>query len=174
MNRRQLLKFGILASLIYFTPLEALAYEERSISVYNTHTGDVLKKIVYWEQGTYIPEALNIINYTLRDHRTEEVHKIDPKLVDLMAELSRKIGTRHPFEIVSGYRSLETNNKLLKTSNKVAKNSYHIKGKAVDLYLPNIPLKKLHQAAISMRKGGVGYYPKSGFIHIDTGRVRRW
>ena len=180
MNRRQFLKAGLFASLICVAPLPAWARTgftgpaERTLSLFNTHTGERLKKVVYWEQGIYLPDALQDINYVLRDHRTDEIHAIDPKTIDLMAAISRRIGANRPFEIISGYRSPETNRLLRSLSRGVAKNSYHMQGKAVDLRLPGVPLKTLRKAALELRMGGVGYYPKSDFVHVDTGGVRTW
>ncbi len=140
----------------------------------NTHTGEQLKKVVYWEKGIYIPDALSDINYILRDHRADEVHSIDPMTIDLMAAISRQLGASRPFEIISGYRSPKTNALLARKSSGVAKKSYHMQGKAVDLRLPGVPLKTVRKAALNLRMGGVGYYPKSNFVHIDSGRVRSW
>lgn len=180
MNRRQILKVGLIASLVCLSPMSVWARSgftgasERSLSLLNTHTGERLKEVVYWEKGLYIPDALQDINYVLRDHRTDEVHKIDPSTLDLMAAISRKIDAKRPFEIISGYRSPQTNQYLRSASGGVAKNSYHIQGKAVDLRLPGVPLKTVRNAALSLRKGGVGYYPRSNFVHIDSGAVRTW
>jgi len=179
-SRRQLIKVGLLASVVCLNPLPAWARyslldtPERSLSLLNTHTGDRLKQIVYWEKGSYLPEALHDINYILRDHRTDEVHEIDPLTLDLMAALSRKLDAQRPFEIISGYRSPQTNASLRKNSSGVAKNSYHMKGMAVDLRLPGVQLKTLRKAALELRMGGVGYYPKSDFVHVDSGNVRSW
>mgnify|MGYP000356535900 CR=1 FL=1 len=180
LNRRQLLRAGLLASAVCLSPLPAwanyslLGAPERSLSLVNTHTGELLKKVVYWEQGSYLPDALDHLNYALRDHRTDEVHSIDPITLDLMAAISRKIGAKQPFEIISGYRSPKTNAALRKKSGGVAKNSYHMQGKAVDLRLPGVPLKVVRKVALDLRMGGVGYYPQSDFVHIDSGRVRSW
>lgn len=179
-NRRQLLKVGLLASVVCLNPLPAWARyslldsPERSLSLLNTHTGDRVKQIVYWEKGSYLPEALQDINYILRDHRTDEVHSIDPITLDLMAALSRKFHANRPFEIISGYRSPQTNASLRKSSKGVAKNSYHMQGMAVDLRLPGVSLRTLRKAALDLRMGGVGYYPKSNFVHVDSGAVRSW
>jgi len=179
-NRRQLLRVGLLASVVCLNPFPAWARyslldtPERSLSLLNTHTGDRLKQIVYWEKGVYLPEALQDINYILRDHRTDEVHTIEPATLDLMAALTRKLDANRPFEIISGYRSPQTNASLRKASNGVAKNSYHMKGMAVDLRLSGVPLKTLRKAALDLRMGGVGYYPKSNFVHVDSGAVRSW
>ena len=130
--------------------------------------------VVYWDQGSYLPDALSHISYVLRDHRTDEVHSIDPMTLDLLAAISRKVDARHSFEIISGYRSPLTNKLLRSKSRSVAKNSYHMQGKAVDLRLPGVPLKVVRKAALDLRMGCVGYYPKSDFVHIDSGRVRSW
>lgn len=180
MTRRQVLRAGVLGSLVCLAPAQALAQlsligaKERSLSLLNTHTGERVKEVVYWEQGDYVLDALENLNHVLRDHRTNEIHPIDPMTLDLMAAVSRKVGAKQPFEIISGYRSPLTNRNLSSKSSGVAKNSYHMQGKAVDLRLPGVPLKTLRKAALDLRMGGVGYYPKSGFVHIDSGRVRSW
>ncbi len=180
MSRRRILKIGLLASIACLSPMPAWARfglsgaSERTLSLLNTHTGERLKEVVYWEKGLYLPDALQDINYVLRDHRTDEIHTIDPLTLDLMAAISRKLDVRRSFEIISGYRSPQTNQILRSASSGVAKNSYHIQGKAVDLRLPGVPLKTVRKAALSLRKGGVGYYPKSNFVHVDSGAVRSW
>jgi uncharacterized protein YcbK (DUF882 family) len=180
LTRRQILTAGVLGSLVCLSPVQALAklsltgVQERSLSLLNTHTGERLKEVVYWEKGDYILDALENLNHVLRDHRTNQVHPIDPMTLDLMAAISRKVGAKQPFEIISGYRSPQTNKALSKQSRGVAKNSYHMQGKAVDLRLPGVPLKTVRKAALDLRMGGVGYYPKSGFVHIDSGKVRNW
>jgi uncharacterized protein YcbK (DUF882 family) len=180
MTRRQILKAGLFASLVCAVPLPAWARAgfvgpaERTLSLLNTHTGEHLKEVVYWEKGLYLPDALQDINYVLRDHRTDEIHDIDPKTIDLMAAIARKLEANRPFEIISGYRSPQTNQLLRRISRMVAKNSYHMQGKAIDLRLPGVPLKTVQKAALDLRMGGVGYYPKSNFVHVDTGDVRTW
>jgi uncharacterized protein YcbK (DUF882 family) len=180
LNRRQILKAGVLGSLFCLFPMQALAKfsltggQERSLSLLNTHTGERLKEVVYWEQGNYVLDALEHLNHVLRDHRTNEVHPIDPMTLDLMAAISRKVEAKRPFEIISGYRSPQTNKALNKQSRGVAKNSYHMQGKAIDLRLPGVPLKAVRKAALELRMGGVGYYAKSDFVHIDSGKVRSW
>jgi len=180
LNRRQLLKAGLAASLVCMTPWSALASynldasEFRSLSLYNTHTGEMLRKLVYWEQGEYLHEALDDINYLLRDHRSDQVTTMDPKVIDLMSALKRKFPNTKPLEIISGYRSPETNQNLRNTSSGVAKNSFHMQGRAVDLRIPGVPLKTLRKVALQLHRGGVGFYPKSDFVHVDTGPVRTW
>ena len=180
LKRRQILKAGVLGSLFCLCPMQALAQfsltgvQERSLSLLNTHTGERLKEVVYWEKGDYILDALENLNHVLRDHRTNQVHPIDPMTLDLMAAISRKVGANQPFEIISGYRSPQTNKALNKQSRGVAKNSYHMQGKAVDLRLSGVPLRAVRKAALELRMGGVGYYSKSDFVHIDSGKVRSW
>ena len=180
LSRRQVLKGGLLLSLACLSPVPSWANisqlrgAERSLSMTNLHTGELLKDVVYWESGRYIPDALENIDYVLRDHRTNDIHPIDPMTLDLMAAISRKVGAKGPFQIISGYRSPQTNKLLNNSTNGVAKKSYHMQGKAVDLRLPGVPLKALHKAALELRMGGVGYYPKSDFVHVDSGRVRSW
>jgi len=180
LTRRQILTAGVLGSLVCLAPVQALAklsltgVQERSLSLLNTHTGERLKEVVYWEKGDYILDALENLNHVLRDHRTNQVHPIDPMTLDLMAAISRKVGAKQPFEIISGYRSPQTNKALNKQSRGVAKNSYHMQGKAIDLRLPGVPLKAVRKAALELRMGGVGYYAKSDFVHIDSGKVRSW
>ena len=145
----------------------------RALAFLNSHTGDELD-VVYWAEGRYQPDALKQLDYVMRDWRSGEVAPIDSKLFDLLHLLRKDMDTEAPFAIVSGYRSPATNAKLREHSNGVAKRSLHMKGKAIDVSLPGRRLSSLRDMAVSVRAGGVGYYPKSGFIHIDTGRVRSW
>ncbi len=180
MNRRQLLKTGLLASLVCLTPIpvwaryDLLGSSERSLSLFNTHTGEKLKRVVYWEGGDYLPDALHSISYLLRDHRADEVKQIDPQTIDMLFALKQKFSIEQPFEIISGYRSPQTNRLLRSASNGVAKKSFHMQGKAIDLRLPGVPLQTLRKAALQLKLGGVGYYPKSDFVHVDIGAVRSW
>jgi uncharacterized protein YcbK (DUF882 family) len=178
-SRRGFLAAGLLTTAACLFPHKAVSAAfnvfspEKFLSFYNTHTGEALKSI-YWEQGTYLPQALSDINYILRDHRTEEVKEIDVELLDLLFALRQKLGCTMPFNIISGYRSPETNTFLNSMSNGVVKNSLHIFGKAIDIRLPGYSLKVLRRAAIDLRRGGVGYYPSSDFVHVDVGRIRYW
>ncbi|MEW6517923.1 MAG: DUF882 domain-containing protein [Thermodesulfobacteriota bacterium] len=179
LSRRGFITLGLITALSSAVPLEALGAvrkliaPERSLSIYNTHTGEKLRS-VYWCQGKYVPDALADINHILRDHRTGDIQKIDTKLLDLLHVLHREFHTREPFHIVSGYRSAKTNNLLRKRSRGVAKNSLHTCGKAVDIRLPGRRLENLLTAAVELRSGGVGFYPRADFIHVDVGRVRYW
>jgi uncharacterized protein YcbK (DUF882 family) len=139
----------------------------------NLHTGEKLKT-VYWRDGEYLPEAMRHIDWLLRDFRAEEIHPIDPRLLDLLAALHARLASRRPFEVISGYRSPATNAMLARLSGGVAQNSLHMQGMAIDIRVPGRDLRCVRAAALSLRCGGVGYYPSSDFVHLDTGRVRSW
>ncbi len=149
------------------------ASDMRSVCLDNLHTGEKLQA-VYWEQGEYIPDVLDAVNEHLRDYRTGEIHPINPALLDLLDTLSSLTGTDASFQVISGYRSAATNAMLRERSEEVAKKSFHIQGMAIDIRLPGIELEHLHAAALSLGRGGVGYYPDSNFIHVDVGPVREW
>ena len=178
-NRREVLKIGAAsaASLALYDPLSALAsYREpieKKLSFYNTHTGESLQTI-YRSAYQYIPENLRAINHIMRDHRTGEVKEIDTRLLELLNVLSMAVDSKSPFYIISGYRSPESNRKLMMRSSRVAKRSMHMYGKAVDISLPDCKLKDLKAAAMKLGGGGVGYYPDARFVHVDVGRVRYW
>jgi len=145
----------------------------RSVALYNIHTCEHVVA-TYWAEGVYIEEEIAALNRVLRDFRTGEVHPIDPTLFDLLHDLGSAFGTSAPFQVISGYRSPKTNEALRRSTSGVAKRSLHTLGRAIDINLPGVELERLRQAARSLGRGGVGYYPKSGFIHVDTGRVRFW
>ena len=145
----------------------------RRVAFHNLHTGEVVDA-VYWEQGAYVPDALSEVNHVLRDFRNGQTHTIDPRLLDLLDALSAKVETRSPFHVISGYRSPQTNAMLRRRSSGVAHDSLHMKGLAIDIRLADVDLPRLHQAALSLQGGGVGYYPSSDFVHVDVGPVRRW
>lgn len=155
------------------TSLFAMSEASRELSFYNTHTGESLTT-TYWEQGSYHPEALAEINHLLRDHRTGTDHEMNRELIDLLYRLQTKVGSHRDFHIISGYRSPKTNAMLNGKSGGVAKKSLHMQGKAIDIRLPGTDLSDLRKAALALRGGGVGYYERSNFIHLDVGRVRRW
>jgi uncharacterized protein YcbK (DUF882 family) len=145
----------------------------RVIAFDHLHTGERLS-LVYWAQGRYVPGALARVNYLLRDFRTGDVHPIDPRLLDLLAAVSARLDTREPYEIVSGYRSPATNEWLREHTEGVASNSLHMQGLAVDVRIPGRSLSALHRTALALKGGGVGYYPRSDFVHVDVGPPRRW
>jgi uncharacterized protein YcbK (DUF882 family) len=145
----------------------------RSLSFVHTHTGERLTA-AYWKDGEYQPEVLDQVNRLLRDFRTNEVHTIDRALLDLLFDLRTKVGSERAFHVISAYRSPKTNEMLRKSSNGVAEHSMHLLGKAIDVRLESFPTARLAEAARSLRRGGVGYYSASDFVHVDTGRVRYW
>lgn len=145
----------------------------RTLSFNNIHTGEKLK-IDYWVDGNYVPDALQTINHLLRDYRNGQVHVIEPKLLDLLTTLRGRLETEEALEVISGYRSPQTNAMLHAESSGVAAKSLHMKGMAIDIRIPGRALSVLHQTALNLRAGGVGYYPKSDFVHVDVGRVRQW
>lgn len=148
--------------------------EIRRVSLYNLHTGETARNIVYKEKGVVINDALSELNYVLRDFRTGDVKQMDVNLMDLLDSLSRSVDANMPFNVISGYRSPFTNELLSERSNGVAKNSMHMQGRAIDIRVPGIALTNLRNAAKSLQIGGVGYYAASDFVHVDTGRVRYW
>lgn len=145
----------------------------KTISFEHTHTGEKLK-ITYFEHDRYIKGALQEINYLLRDFRTDDVHPIDPALLDQLFDLKQSIGFHKPFLILSGYRSPITNARLRKHSHGVAEHSYHMQGRAIDIRVEGVSCKTIKNNALVMAQGGVGYYPRNNFVHLDTGRYRTW
>ena len=145
----------------------------RALTFHHTHTGENLTA-EYFCRGGYVPDALAAINRHLRDFRTGDQHVIDPALLDLLHRLAVVTGTTKPFYVISGYRSPKTNHMLREKSTGVAASSLHMVGKAIDIRLPDVALTRLRGAAIGLHAGGVGYYPASNFVHVDSGRVRVW
>ncbi len=183
-SRRHLLQFGCLAAASYLlstptwasrqSPAPSIASSpERKLSFYNLHTGEALRT-VYWQDGTYVPEGLADIDHILRDHRTDDTVAIDLGLIDLLYALQQLLETDQPFHIISGYRSPNTNAMLRRQSEGVDKKSLHMQGRAIDIRVPTRRLQVLRQAALKLDRGGVGYYPRSDFVHVDTGNVRQW
>ena len=146
---------------------------ERFVQLVNAHTNESLDA-VYWRDGAYIPDTMHRINRVLRDHLSGDVHTMDPRLIDLLGELRRTMGVSEPFSVISGYRSPRTNAWMARTERGVAAHSLHIKGQAADIELPGYDISTLHNTALAMAEGGVGYYPRSGFVHVDTGKPREW
>lgn len=152
---------------------KATAASTRTLAFVNLNTGDS-GKFLYWENGQYLPQALKDISHAMRDSRNGEVHQISPELLDLVVRLGQKLNTSNPIQIVSAFRSQETNDELAATSRGVAKHSYHLDGMAIDLRIPGRGLNQVRGAALQLKGGGVGYYPRSNFVHVDVGPVRRW
>ena len=155
------------------TRLKARSAVVRVLRFDHLHTGERLT-IEYFSEGAYLPDALASINHVLRDFRTSEVHAIDTGLLDLLHGLTDLVESMRPFQVISGYRSPATNGMLRHQSEGVAAGSLHMKGQAIDIRLAGVPLIQLRNAALSLRLGGVGFYPASDFVHVDTGRVRTW
>lgn len=151
--------------------------ETRTVSLYHVHTKESIT-VTYMVKGRYVPSAMKKINYLMRDWRRNEVVTIDPKTIDLIWELHADLGSRAPIHIVCGYRSPKTNAFLKRVGRNVAKKSQHMVGKAIDLYFPDVPTKKIRNSALVRKIGGVGYYRSSGgptgFVHLDSGSVRHW
>jgi uncharacterized protein YcbK (DUF882 family) len=149
------------------------ANDARSLSFYHTHTGKALS-VVYYENGAYSATALDTVDAFLRDFRTGDEHRMDPVLLDVLYDIKLKTHTRAPFQVISAYRSPVTNQMLRDNSAGVAKDSMHLRGQAIDVRLADVPLDELRAVALDLQRGGVGFYPESQFVHVDTGRVRRW
>ena len=172
LSRRQLLAAVVATAGLQFTP-KANAAAPRALAFYHTHTKERLR-VTYAANGMHIPKALAQINYFLRDFRTGDVHTIDPTLLDLLYALRARVGGKGTYEIISGYRSPRTNEMLRSRSSGVAKRSLHMEGKAIDVRLTGVRTSRLREEALALHLGGVGYYPNSDFVHVDTGRVRKW
>jgi uncharacterized protein YcbK (DUF882 family) len=146
----------------------------RALAMEHTHTRERID-LVFAVDERYVPEALGSLNRFLRDHYSGLVGTIDPQLFDLMHRVRQVLGTEQPFEVISGYRDPQTNEHLRQTrGGGVARRSLHMEGRAIDLRVTGVSLADLRDAALSLRAGGVGYYPDSRFVHLDTGRVRNW
>ncbi|MEI6267996.1 MAG: DUF882 domain-containing protein [Methylococcaceae bacterium] len=145
----------------------------KTLAFEHTHTGDKLK-LTYFERGNYIKDALQEINYLLRDFRTDDIYPIDTALLDQLFDLKQTLGVNKPFHIISGYRSPFTNALLRKHSHGVAEHSFHTQGRAIDIRLEGVSSRMIRNVALSMAQGGVGYYPRNNFVHLDTGNFRTW
>ncbi len=184
-NRRSFLGLGamtlgglIIPSLI--TPASAANFKggvigsgARRLAFRNAHTGESFSG-VYRVGNKYLPDAFDQINIVMRDFRTNQKHPMDPRILDIMYTVQRMTGQSRPLEIISGYRSPKTNKMLSKTTSGVAKKSLHMQGRAIDFRMEDFSTKRLRDIAVSLRAGGVGYYSKSGFVHLDSGDVRTW
>jgi uncharacterized protein YcbK (DUF882 family) len=174
-SRRRFLGLGLAAvATVYGRPVWALPSQgERRLGFYSLHTGESFDG-PYWVGGAYVPEQLADIRRILRDFRTGEEHDIDRNLLDLLVGLRGRLETTERIQIISGYRSPKTNAMLHEESRGVATHSYHLKGMAIDIRIPDRHLAAVRDTARSMAQGGVGYYPASDFVHVDVGPVRHW
>jgi uncharacterized protein YcbK (DUF882 family) len=156
------------------TPPETVrAADARQLSFYHTHTRLSLD-VVYYANGEYVDSALDEINRFLKDFRTGDVSEINPDLLDLLHDVRNELGSEQPYEVISAYRSPQTNEMLRATTSGVAKKSQHLKGNAIDVRLRGVHTTKLRATALRMERGGVGFYPRSDFVHMDMGPVRQW
>lgn len=177
--RRDFLKLGLVVTGASLNPFSAQAAldvrvkENKSLAFYNTHTNEKLR-VCFSRNGHYEAEALAKINHILRDHRSGDIKIIDVQLLELLHAILKKTKFEAAFHIISGYRSPATNTSLRKKSKGVASRSMHMQGKAIDFRIPGFSTRRLRNVARKMKAGGVGYYPKSNFVHVDTGRVRYW
>ena len=153
-----------------------IQYPDRYLSLFHAHTGEKIT-MVYWSQGKYLLDNLASINWILRDYHSDNVKPIDPRLLNLLYLLQRKLSvepSKYPFQILSAYRTKSTNEQLRETIEGVSRNSFHLQGRALDFNIPGIAQSAVHKAAIHLAAGGVGNYPDAQFIHLDTGPFRTW
>lgn len=172
-SRRRLLQFAGGAILLACAPASAAAGRERIVKLRNLHTGESLKS-TYWVDDQVNEAEMAALSSLLRDHRTGEVHAIDVGVVHILWTLQRLVDNAAAYEVISGYRSPATNARLNAKNKGVAKRSLHMQGRAIDVRLPGTELRLLRDAAIELGQGGVGYYARSDFVHLDTGRFRTW
>ncbi len=176
-TRRDVLRLSLLLgaglSLSARSAFAIGAREVREVGLNNIHTGEA-GRFVYYEGGAYQPQALSACAHLLRDFRNDATHPIDPLLFDMLYLLQSQTESGETFEVISGYRSPETNRMLLETTEGVNPHSLHMQGRAIDIRLPGMRLDLLANRAAEMQMGGVGLYPASHFIHLDTGVVQRW
>lgn len=164
---------GLAMTATVAPPRDVRAADARQLSFYHTHTHQSLD-VVYYENGEYVESALAEINRFLRDFRTGDIAEMDPKLLDILHDVRNELGSNEMFDVISAYRSPKTNEMLRSKSGGVARNSQHVLGNAIDVRLRGVPIEDLRDIALDMKRGGVGYYQQSDFVHMDTGRVRRW
>lgn len=173
-RRRFLTHAGLGAAAVLLPATRAAARDARSLAMVHTHTHERIE-LVYAVGEHYLPPALAQLNRFLRDHYSGDVGTIDPRVFDLLHRTQRELGSSAAFEVISGYRCAATNGRLRGArGGGVAKHSLHMEGRAIDVRLPGTALAELRDAALSLGGGGVGYYPREQFVHLDTGRPRSW
>jgi uncharacterized protein YcbK (DUF882 family) len=174
MNRRYFLGAGLAVASAPVWARRAAAHDARTLSLHHLHTDERIS-LTYRVGDHYQRSALKRLNNFLRDFRTGDETAIDPQLFDLLHDVKLRLGHDDgTFEIISGYRSPRTNSMLRRASSGVARKSLHMSGKAIDVRLKETSTRSIRDAALSLSRGGVGFYPRSDFVHLDTGRVRRW
>jgi uncharacterized protein YcbK (DUF882 family) len=147
---------------------------EYRLRLRHLHTNEQID-LVYRRGDDYIPDAIDRLDRVLRDHRTGTIYRLDPRLFDLLHDLTASMARpESEIDIVCGYRSPWSNELLRSTTSGVASHSLHMQGEAIDIRIPGVATSKLRDVALSLHRGGVGYYPKSEFVHVDVGRIRRW
>ncbi len=161
------------ASLLPQTALASRSAPVRQLRLYNPHTGERVAA-AYWENGRYVKDSLQEFSWLCRDHREDAQIPIDAGLFDQLFELQRRLGVQKDIHVICGYRSAKTNAMLRRQSRGVAKKSLHMSGQAVDIRIPGVETARIRKAALSLKAGGVGYYPRSHFVHLDTGDRRHW
>lgn len=177
LSRRAVLRHSVRAAALVgaaglVLPVHAAA--GRTLALVHTHTGERID-LVYASETAYDRAALAALNHFLRDHYSGDVGTIDPALFDQLHRVQQAVGATRPFEVISGYRCPATNDRLRTTrGGGVVRNSLHVEGRAIDVRIAGVALRELHDAALALRAGGVGFYPRERFVHLDTGRVRAW
>lgn len=179
-NRRHFLRHSQLLAAAAIASPQAFAGQnqpvvqgERALHLYNIHTGETLKS-TFWVDGQYQDAEIQQLDLLMRDHRADEAIAMQRRLYEKLYKLQSLFKADQPMYVISAYRAPKTNSSMRRHSNGVAEGSLHMQGKAIDIRIPGVSHRDLNKAALAMRDGGVGYYPKSGFIHVDTGRTRRW
>ncbi|HRF55810.1 MAG TPA: DUF882 domain-containing protein [Campylobacterales bacterium] len=168
-SQTKTIESGATTQAFDFSPYDKL----KTLELYNVNTQERLET-VYFENGSYIENAITGINNIMGDRRSGKIANMDINLIDALYQIKTLCGVEEPINIICGYRSPETNERMHRSHRGVAHNSYHTKGQAVDISIKGAPLKRVQQIAESLKIGGVGYYPKSGFVHIDVGPIRYW
>lgn len=154
--------------------LQAAVLRDRSLFFYSPLTGQTIRRVYWTPRDGYIREAITEISWALRDHRNDQVKSFDVKVLDQLYALQLQMRLREPIHVISAYRSPTTNVQLRQRNRRVARNSYHVQAMALDVRIPDGRISDLCRAARSLGAGGVGYYPRSNFVHIDSGPVRYW
>ncbi|MBZ0169857.1 Peptidase M15 [Candidatus Methylomirabilis lanthanidiphila] len=179
-TRRSFLKASLVSALalvgrpVWAQELTPTPVTEGRLTLYNTHTHERLDVTYRQPSGEYDAEALNAIDQLLRCHYTNKVTKIDPDVIEFVSALDKRLGGGNEIHVISGFRSPEYNRLLRRTGRRVARHSLHQFGKAIDLRIPGVGLREVRKTALALRHGGVGYYPRRGFVHVDSGQFRYW
>jgi uncharacterized protein YcbK (DUF882 family) len=178
-DRRFVLRASLLFAVSSLFPVPAFSFAgktlpEGKLSLLNLHTNDKLTVKFRNASGEYDPGALKDLNWIMRCHYTGQVHAMDKDVIEFVNLLDKRFGGRNEIQIISGYRSLEYNSMLANKSRRVVNHSLHLEGKAIDIRMSGVSLRKLRDTAIDLQLGGVGYYRKSNFVHLDCGKFRTW